>query len=111
GGQYYMMYSANHFAGENYAVGYATAENPLGPYTKATNNPILEKNTHKGGKVSGTGHNSVLKTPDGKMWCVYHGRTAKTGQQRMVFIDEMKIRDDGTLVVLGPTHQDDDNEN
>ncbi|HLT89247.1 MAG TPA: family 43 glycosylhydrolase, partial [Sphingobacterium sp.] len=107
GGQYYMMYSANHFAGENYAVGYATAENPLGPYTKATNNPILEKNTHRGGNVSGTGHNSVLKTPDGKMWCVYHGRTAETGQQRMVFIDEMKIRDDGTLVVLGPTHKDD----
>jgi len=41
------------------------------------------------------------------MWCVYHGRTAETGQQRMVFIDEMKIRDDGTLVVLGPTHKDD----
>lgn len=107
GGQYYMMYSANHFAGENYAVGYATADHPLGPYSKATNNPILEKNTHKGGKVSGTGHNSVLKTPDGKMWCVYHGRTAETGQQRMVFIDEMTIRDDGTLVVLGPTHKDD----
>ncbi|MBD1420719.1 glycoside hydrolase family 43 protein [Sphingobacterium chuzhouense] len=107
GGRYYMMYSANHFAGENYAVGYATADQPLGPYTKATNNPVLEKNTHKGGLVSGTGHNSVLITKDGKMWCVYHGRTDRTGQQRMVFIDEMKILDDGTLEVQGPTHKED----
>lgn len=35
---YYMMYSANYFGGKNYAVGYATSKNPLGPFTKASNN-------------------------------------------------------------------------
>ena len=100
---YYMMYSANHFAGENYAVGYATAKHPLGPFKKASNNPILEKNTAKGGEVTGTGHNSVLFAKDGKMFCVYHGRTIKTGQDRVVFIDEMVIDQDGNLKVLGPT--------
>ena len=102
-GIYYMMYSANHFAGENYAVGYATATHPLGPYTKAANNPVLEKNTTRGGDVSGTGHNSVVFLPDGRMLCVYHGRTQQTGDERVVFIDEMEIGSDGVLKVLGPT--------
>lgn len=101
---YYMMYSANYFGGENYAVGYATASSPLGPYTKADNNPILEKNTGKGGEVTGTGHNSlVFSSQDNKIYCVYHGRTKVTGDQRVVFIDEMKILDNGRLVVEGPT--------
>lgn len=103
GDTYYMMYSANHFAGENYAVGYAAAESPLGPYTKAENNPILQKNTGKGGVVTGTGHNSITWSPDGKeMFCVYHGRTKATGKKRVVFIDRMRILDDGKLVVDGP---------
>src|SRR5690606_11725463 len=95
--------SANHFAGENYAVGYATARNPLGPYTKSSTNPVLEKNTAKGGDVTGTGHNSVVFLPDGRMLCVYHGRTQKTGDERVVFIDEMRIDERGQLTVLGPT--------
>ncbi len=100
---YYIMYSANYFGGKNYAVGYATSKNPLGPFTKADNNPILQKNTEQGGIVTGTGHNMVLSLKNGNMYCVYHGRTDSTGDQRMVFIDKMKISDDGKLVVDGPT--------
>lgn len=101
---YYMMYSANYYAGENYAVGYATSNSPLGPFAKSDNNPILEKNTQNGGDVTGTGHNSVLFLDKlGKMYCVYHGRTTKTGEERVVFIDEMQILEDGTLKVLGPS--------
>ena len=100
---YYMMYSANHFAGQNYAVGYATAASPLGPYTKAANNPVLQKNVAKGGNVTGTGHNSITYSPDGKeMFCVYHGRTAATGDERVVFIDRMKV-ENGKITVYGPT--------
>ena len=102
-GRYYIMYSANHFGGEHYAVGYATASSPLGPFTKASNNPVLAKNTDKGGEVSGTGHNSILFLPDGRMLCVYHGRTKRTGDERVVFIDELKIDSQGVLTVLGPT--------
>lgn len=101
---YYIMYSANHFAGENYAVGYATGPTPLGPFTKAANNPVLEKNTAKGGDVTGTGHNSVAFSPDGKeMFCVYHGRTTATGNDRVVFVDRMRIEPNGKLVITGPT--------
>ncbi|GAB1416993.1 glycoside hydrolase family 43 protein [Paludibacter sp.] len=100
---YYMMYSANFFAGENYAVGYATSKHPLGPFEKADNNPVLQKNVDRGGEVTGTGHNMVLFLPADKMLCVYHGRTEKTGHQRVVFMDEMEVLKDGSLVVHGPT--------
>lgn len=102
-GLYYIMYSANHFGGQHYAIGYATGKSPLGPFTKAANNPILQKNTGKGGTVSGTGHNSITYSPDKKeMFCVYHGRTAKTGDERVVFIDRMTVKD-GRITVKGPT--------
>lgn len=101
---YYMMYSANFYGGQYYAVGYATSKSPLGPFTKAANNPVLEKNTERGGIVTGTGHNSITWSPDGKeMLCVYHGYTSETGKNRVVFIDRMEVLDDGTLVVHGPT--------
>jgi beta-xylosidase len=104
GDTYYMMYSANYFGGMNYAVGYATAKSPLGPYTKARNNPVLQKNTQQGGEVTGTGHNSIAYSPDGKqMFCVYHGRTKASGEERVVFIDPMRIDKDGRLVVEGPS--------
>lgn len=101
---YYMMYSANYYAGKNYAVGYATGNSPLGPFTKAENNPVLQKNVAQGGEVTGTGHNMVLFSEDSsKMYCVYHGRTKASGQNRVVFIDEMQIEKDGKLVVNGPS--------
>ncbi len=104
GNTYYMMYSANYFGGKNYAVGYATSKSPLGPFTKSADNPVLQKNVEKGGIVTGTGHNSITYSPDGKeMFCVYHGRTTATGDERVVFIDRMKILKDGRLVVEGPT--------
>lgn len=99
---YYMMYSANFYMGQYYAVGYATSKNPLGPFVKSEYNPVLQKNTDKGGDITGTGHNMVLTLPDGTMLCVYHGRTTKTGDKRVVFIDKMEIDDTGKLVVLIP---------
>lgn len=101
-GIYYIMYSANYFGGQNYAVGYATAGSPLGPFQKAANNPVLQKNTAQGGQVTGTGHNSIAYSPDGKeMFCVYHARVG-TSDNRVVFIDRMKA-ENGRIVVYGPT--------
>jgi beta-xylosidase len=102
-GLYYIMYSSNYFGGQHYAVGYATGPSPLGPFTKSPDNPVLQKNTASGGSVTGTGHNSITYSPDGKeMFCVYHARTSKTGDQRVVFIDRMQVKG-GKLKVLGPT--------
>lgn len=37
------------------------------------------------------------------MYCVYHGRTKATGEERVVFIDKMGVDKDGHLYVEGPT--------
>ncbi len=100
---YYMMYSANNFGGQYYAIGYATSSSPLGPFKKAADNPVLQKNTGRGGLITGTGHNSIAYSPDGKeMFCVYHARTAKTGDERVVCIDRMQAKN-GRITILGPT--------
>ncbi|MDR1860728.1 MAG: glycoside hydrolase family 43 protein [Bacteroidales bacterium] len=99
---YYILYSANFFGGQNYAVGYATSDNPLGPFRKADNNPILQKNIEQGGTVTGTGHCMVLKIKN-QNCIVYHGRTEKTGNKRVVFIDRLEIDANGKLTVHGPT--------
>lgn len=122
-GIYYMMYSANFFGGENYAIGYATSDSPLGPYVKSADNPIFEKTVCAGQNdsvkgpaaescsghdspasgarmdVTGVGHNSVTYSRDGKTtYCVYHGRTAATGDARIVFVSEIDFRD-GHIIV------------
>jgi beta-xylosidase len=102
GDVYYLMYSANYFGGKNYAVGYATSASPLGPFKKAGNNPVLQKNTDRGGEVTGTGHNMVFTHANGAMYCVYHGRTSKS-KERVVFIDKLTVLPEGKLVIKGPT--------
>jgi beta-xylosidase len=102
-GKYFMMYSANSVFGENYALGYATADSPLGPFTKAANNPVARKNTDRGGTVSCTAHNCIAVSPDGsEMFCLYGGRTTKTGRERILFLNRMEVQKDGTLVVYPP---------
>lgn len=95
GGTYVMTYSGNFFAGPDYAVGYATAKHPLGPYAKAAENPILQR----GGEITGTGHSCMLTGPEGEMMVCYHGRTEKTGQNRVGFISPARMTGDGRLVI------------
>ena len=102
GDTYYIAYSANFFGGDWYAVGYATAKKPLGPYTKAANNPILEKNTQNGGTVRGVGHGNIFFSPDrSEAYYVYHARTDTN--DRKLFIDKMIINGDGSIAIDGPS--------
>jgi beta-xylosidase len=101
---YIMMYSANFFASPRYSLGYATAPSPLGPWTKAKENPVL----HQTATVKGPGHNAVIASPDGtELFCIYHELNPVPGGNRLLAIDRMKIIDlpDGgiRLKVLGPT--------
>lgn len=47
GGRYYLTYSGNCFAGSAYSVGYAVAPEPLGPFVKAEENPVLTSQDRK----------------------------------------------------------------
>ena len=102
-GVYYIMFSANHYQDKEYAIGYATAEKPLGPYKKHEGNPVLKADYPR---VSGPGHNSCTFSPDGsEMLIVYHCHTdpLKGGADRQVCIDRMLFREDGTMYIAGPT--------
>ncbi|HYD99266.1 MAG TPA: glycoside hydrolase family 43 protein [Alphaproteobacteria bacterium] len=69
-GRYYLFYSANGYAGPDYAVGYAVADAPLGPYTKAEG-PLL-KTGREPRVLVGPGGQDVIRMPDGRLWFAYH---------------------------------------
>lgn len=103
-GIYYLMYSGNCFASEDYALGYATSRNPLGPFIKYENNPVLASN---GDEISGPGHHSVTTSLDGKeLFVVYHIHTnpKEGGGDRQVCIDRMGFQEDGSIYIYGPTN-------
>lgn len=65
---YYLFYSTNDFRNPDYAVGYATSSNPLGPWKKHTGNPIIVRQMFG---INGTGHGDLFR--DGKNWYyVFH---------------------------------------
>lgn len=106
GGKYYMTFSANNTGYEHYGVGYAVADDPMGPWIKAEENPIMTTDLSRG--VSSPGHNSIAFSPDGtERFIVYHRHTdphvKKPSFDRSVCIDRLVIDPDGRLRVEGPS--------
>lgn len=103
-GKYYLMYSANYFASSDYAIGYAVSDNPMGPFKKAKENPIVAKDLAHG--ISGPGHNCVTVGPDNKtLYIVYHTHTDPThpSGDRQMNIDRLYF-ENSQLKVDGPTY-------
>lgn len=68
-GKYYMFYSANHFMNIDYAVGYAVADSPYGPWIKQKDSPILHRSIVG---ENGSGHGDLFTGLDGQLYYVYH---------------------------------------
>lgn len=66
---YYFIYSANDFRNPDYAVGYATSKNPMGPWTKNPINPIFDRSDSG---INGTGHGDYFVDKDGKLRYILH---------------------------------------
>lgn len=105
---YYMTYSGCGYQSPYYAVGYATAPTPTGPWTKYEGNPVLKKSA----EVSGPGHNSLVYSPDGReLFIAYHRHLTFFGNwQRELAIDRVRFqRRRGDLDILtipdAPTHK------
>jgi beta-xylosidase len=88
GDAYFLFYSANHFGWEEdqrlsaYAMGYARCTGPMGPCTKAPNNPILYSyNDREAGCLSGPGHQSVFNVGD-RQFISFHAHGATAGCRR-----------------------------
>jgi len=102
-GTYYLMYSGSDFRYQ-YAVGYATASNPFGPWTKYGSNPVLSGTAN----VKGPGSHCVAASPDGQeLFIVYHSHLEPDGYVRQLNIDRMSFVDNGgnpdIISVAGPT--------
>jgi beta-xylosidase len=68
-GKYYLFYSANAYNTPQYAIGYAEAATPLGPYRKAPK-PLVASSLKDG--VVGPGGQDIVVGPDGATWMLYH---------------------------------------
>lgn len=68
-GHYYLFYSANHFMSPDYAVGYAVASSPMGPWRKNPDNPVIHRSIVG---ENGSGHGDLFRDSDGKYRYVYH---------------------------------------
>jgi len=101
-----MTYSANHYADPKYGVGYATSKTPLGMWIKFEGNPILKNDLSE--KISGPGHNCLIKSPDEKeRFIIYHSHAdlVHPSGRRILNIDRIVIHEDGTLSVKGPSRK------
>ena len=85
----YMFYSGNACCGANcnYQTGVARATTMQGPWEKYAANPIL----HSGGQWRCPGHGTVVTTPDGRYFYLYHAYNAATNvfTGRQGLIDEI----------------------
>jgi GH43 family beta-xylosidase len=102
GGRYYCFYSGGSWLQPTYAVSYAVADAPDGPWREPADAVPLLRTTP--GAVIGPGHNSVVTAPDGTDVMVYHAWDLGQTRRRM-FIDPIRWTDDGP-VVDGPSHDE-----
>ncbi len=103
--KYYLFFSANNYAGLDYAVGYATCQSPTGPCQDAPENPILASRVKQKPLVVGPGHQALLQVGD-QTWIIYHVwdvlSSGMRGSNRYMYIDRLDWKD-GKPVVEGPT--------
>ena len=101
-GVYYLLYSANHFESQDYAVGYATATAPMGPWKNYPGNPILRRDSDKAGGLVGTGHGAPFLGKDGKYRYIYHAHASQTEvQPRSSYIKDMNWDNKGVISITG----------
>ena len=81
GGRYWLTYSGGAWTGPNYAVSWAVADHPLGPWEHApTGTPPLLATTDD---LIGPGHNSLTTTPDGADVIAFHSWDAAHHTRQM----------------------------
>ncbi len=110
GDTYYLFYSS---WSRGYEIGYATAQNITGPWTKADNNPFYGAQSESACVKNGltytpnpecifnqVGHNEIFVGPDGRYWLSCHG--IAPGKNPMLVIDPLEIKD-GKVSSVGPT--------
>src|SRR5437660_1444983 len=104
-GKYYLFFSANDFAGVNYAVGYASCQAATGPCAEAPENPVLASRVSHQPLVIGPGGEALIQVGN-QTWMAYHAWNTNPdgsqGSSRFMWLDRVTWQND-TPHVLGPT--------
>ncbi|GAB3050523.1 glycoside hydrolase family 43 protein [Spirosoma pulveris] len=95
--KYYLFYSANHFQNIDYAIGYAVANSPYGPWVKAENNPIIHRSIVG---ENGSGHGDLFEGVDKRLYYVYHihNSSGKVSPRRTRIVPVVKQWDENAGV-------------
>lgn len=96
-GTYYLTYSSNGCGNPCYLVGCAVGDTPYGPFVRAENSPILQKNA----RYNGPGHHCFTTDRDsGERICVFHTHKDKeTAFPRQMRMAPARFDDNGCLCV------------
>ena len=109
-GIYYFLWSEDDTRSPDYRVRYATSKSPTGPLEIPKDNLILVKDAENG--IYGTGHNSVIQTPNSDVWHIVYHRFNRpngidmgdsAGFNREVCIDKLEFNPDGSIKPVVPT--------
>jgi len=71
-GTYVLLYAGNHWGTQDYAIGHAVCDGPLGPCRKPRDGPLMATT----GAVAGPGSPDLFLGLDGALWLAYHAWTA-----------------------------------
>jgi hypothetical protein len=99
-GTYYLEYSASGTQWLSYASGIYSSKSPMGPFTYSPKNPLLRKTT---GIVTGPGHGSIVKGPDGNWWVFYTIVTSNPPGGRRIGMDPIDFDANGNPFTRGPS--------
>lgn len=96
-GQYWMTFSGGAWTGPGYAVSWASAPTPLGPWTHAPEHsaPVLGT----GPTLTGPGHNSLVVGPDGQDVIAFHSWSGD-GSRRELHLAGIRFTATGPTVDL-----------
>lgn len=91
--KYYLLYSANAYVNERYAIGYAVASKLTGPYVKSSAS-LLVTDRERG--IIGPGGQDIVLDKSGQSWLLYHayppqGRYRRLNLDRLIWLGNTPI--------------------
>ncbi|WP_240670973.1 glycoside hydrolase family 43 protein [Lacibacter luteus] len=92
-GLYYMFYTANDFRNPDYAVGFATATSPYGPWKKYNGGPLISRSLLG---INGTGHGDFFTDAQNNLLYVFHTHfsDSSTGPRKTAIIKFSFVKDE-----------------
>ena len=105
GDSYYLMWSEGGWTGPDYAVSYARADSPLGPFGEGTR--VLSQDP---AVARGSGHNGIVNVPGTDVWYLFYHRrplSQTDANARVLAYDRLEFTEDGAMQPVQMRVQDD----